>query len=235
MVRIKEKVDNIKTDEDEIRQKDTHEKAKLILGIVLQILGALTPFILFILNLIPEYRENRVNLSFAGKAENGYFLESEEAFPNAYLLIQGQVVIKSKSNVMIKTFIIDDMYEKKVQATENKKFEIISYECPLADTWMEKLRIEVQTQLPSYGYDMDEIIIEKIGLATVWVQSKNRKSWFPVYYILEGESFTKVDKKTAENKMRGVMVTDELLKEFEKATVNAIMEETIEEVISELE
>ena len=136
--------------------------------------------------------------------------------------------------MVIKTFIVDGMYEKKVHATENRNFEIKSYECPLADAWMENLRAELKEQLPAYGHELNEIVIEKIGLCAVWVQSKNRKSWFPVYYILEGESITKIDEKTAKKKMQGVMITEELLKEEEKATTEIIRKETIEEVISRL-
>ena len=88
---------------------------------IVQILGGLTPFISLICGLVSEHIENKVNLSYIGKSDKGYFFESEETFPDAYFLMQGQIVIKSKDNVMIKTFIIDDMFEKKVRATEKKK------------------------------------------------------------------------------------------------------------------
>jgi hypothetical protein len=52
----------------------------------------------------------------------------------------------------------------KVHGTQNKNFEIRSYECPLADEWMENLRAELKEQLPAYGHEPDEIVVEKIGL-----------------------------------------------------------------------
>ena len=201
---------------------------------IVQILGGLTPFITLICGLVSEHIENKVNLSYIGKSDKGYFFESEETFPDAYFLMQGQIVIKSKDNVMIKTFIIDDMFEKKVRATEKKRFEVISCECSLADAWMEKLCLELGRQLPYYGHSLDEIVIEKIGLACVWVQSKNCKSWYPVYYILEGESLTKVDIKTAKEKMWGVKITDDLLKEEGKDTADIIIDETVEAVNKKL-
>ena len=186
---------------------------------IVQILGGLTPFISLICGLVSEHIENKVNLSYIGKSDKGYFFESEETFPDAYFLMQGQIVIKSKDNVMIKTFIIDDMFEKKVRATEKKRFEVISCECSLADAWMEKLCLELGRQLPYYGHSLDEIVIEKIGLACVWV---------------EGESLTKVDIKTAKEKMWGVKITDDLLKEEGKDTADIIIDETVEAVNKKL-
>lgn len=203
-------------------------------GLVLANLTGIIALITFIMGQITEYRENKVNLNFVGKSENRYIFESEEAFPDAYLLIQGQVIIKSKSNVIMKTFIIDDMYEKKVHATENKIFEIICLECPLADAWMEKLCMELEKRLSANGHSLDEIVIEKIGLVAIWVESKNRKTWYPVYYIFEGESLTKIDKKTAKDKMKGVMVTETLLKEGEEKNTDIIMDEMIKKVLDEL-
>ncbi len=200
----------------------------------MKVIVILAPFIIGVLGQVPAYRESKVNLINAGKSENGYLFKSDEVFPDAYIFTQGQIVIKTKNNVMIKTFIVDGMYEKKMQATDNRNFEIKSYECPLADAWMEKLWAELKEQLPAYGHELDEIVVEKIGLCTVWIQTKDQKSWFPVYYILEGESLTKIDEKTAKKKMRGVMVTKELLEEEDKATTGIIMKETMEEVISRL-
>ena len=180
---------------------------------------------------IVAHAEHEVNLSYVNETEDGLVYENDKMLSDAFLLIQGQIVIKSVDNTMIKTFIIDGMYEPSMRIENNKKFLIKSIECPLADLWIEKLHTEVIEQLIMSGDLLqDEIVIEKIGLVCINVWSKDQDKWNPFYYILERNILTKLDEKTAKEKMNGVKITEELSEEKNTALVNQIIKETLEEV-----
>lgn len=105
-------------------------------------------------------------------------------------------------------------------------------ECPLADLWIEKLHTEVMERLSTSGDVLrDEIVIEKIGLVCINIWSKDQDKWIPFYYILEGNILTKLDEKTAIEKMSGVKITKELFEEKSTALVDQIMKETLEQVL----
>lgn len=200
-------------------------------GLILESLAGIVAIISLTQNYIVTHAEHEVNLSYVNETEDRLVYENDKMLPDAFLLTQGQIVIKSVDNTMIKTFIIDGMYEPSMRIEDNKRFLIKSMECPLADLWIEKLHTEVMEQLIMSGDVLqDEIVIEKIGLVCINIWSKDQDKWIPFYYILEGNILTKLDEKTAIEKMNGVKITEELSKEKSAALVKRIIKETLEEV-----
>lgn len=209
-------------------QKKSELRDKLILAIVSTILSSLITF-------IPSYlaREYKVNLSFIKKNGEELVFKNSETLADAWFNIQGQVVVKSKDNIMIKTFIIDDMFENKsVHIIQNEIFKIKRVECLLADEWIEKLKSELDIELVSNGYTAEEISYEKIGLVCVSVKSKYGYNWIPFYHILEGDSLTPIDLSTADDKAKGVLVTKDFLEN--ESDVNKVIQETVNKVLEEL-
>lgn len=214
------------------KTKQSKKKSEFLEKLLLKIVPIiLTSFITFIPNFLA--REYKINLSFIEKSGEELVFENSESLADAWFNIQGQVVIKSKDNIMIKTFIIDDMFESKsVHIIENKIFKIKRVECLLADEWIEKLKAELDRELVSNGYAPEEITYEKIGFVCVSVKSKYGYNWLPFYHILEGDSLTPIALSTAEDKAKGVLVTKDFLEN--ETDVNKVIQETVDKVLEEL-
>lgn len=209
-------------------------REKLLLGILGSLTG-IVAFMQFATEKISALTPDNINLSFVEKIENRLIYENDTELADAWLCTQGQIVIKTKNNVIVKTFIVSDMYEPQMHIIEKKKFEICAKKSSLADALTKELHEELSQQLIKRGYNDDEIVIEKIGLVCIDTLFEDNGEWTPFYYILEGESLTKIDENTAQDKMYGVKIDDNFFDTQNQSVKDDVMAETTCSILEELE
>lgn len=128
----------------------------------------------------------------------------------AWIQIAGQIVIITKEGEIIKTYLVEDMYEKSTYISDTKEFEIKRLECPLADSCIIKFEQELKMLLMQEGYDKDAIIVKEIGFTAISLPTSAKDKWIPYYYILDGNSCIPLSLEQAEAKMGGTKITEEI-------------------------
>lgn len=148
--------------------------------------------------------------NYRGIASNGEVVfENKKILSNVSLHTIGQIIVITKSGMVIKTYIIDEMYEKSRDIHDTNKFVFKRLECPLADACVEKFSSELEQLLEQKGYDKDEVMVKEIGLVAISLPTNSEKQMVPYYYILDGDFLYSLDNNTAIAKMSGGKLTDE--------------------------
>ena len=156
-------------------------------------------------------RNARLHISFKEIVQDNILVfTNSKKISEAWIQIVGQIVIITKEEEIIKTYLVEEMYEKSTYISDTKEFEIKELECPLADSCVIKFEQELETLLMQKGYDKDAITVKKIGFTAISLPTSEKDNWTPYYYILDGNSFIPLSLEQAEAKMGGTMITEEI-------------------------
>ncbi len=178
---------------------------------------------------VKEIANNHAELQYVETRDDGTIIyQNKNELDDGWLKIQGQLIICGENGKIIKTFLIDDMFEKpSIHVRGRKEFHIKWSEYTIAD--------ELDSLLQDYlrdEYDNGEITIKKIGFSVVEIKRPSEESMKPYYYILDGQSMIRIDDETAEAKKKGVHLTNELLND--PVEIEKVLEQTKQEVLEEL-
>lgn len=142
--------------------------------------------------------------------DNIFVFTNSKKISEAWIQTVGQIVIITKDGEIIKTYLVDEMYEKSTYISSTKELEIKRLECPLADSCIFKFKQELETLLMQEGYDKDVITVRGIGFLAISLPTSTKDNWIPYYYILDDNSLIPLSSEQAEAKMGGTEITDEI-------------------------
>lgn len=163
--------------------------------------------------LICIFRSGRAELHIRFKEtiqDNILVFTNSKKISEAWIQTVGQIVIITKDGEIIKTYLVEEMYEKSTYISSTKELEIKRLECPLADSCILKFEQELETLLIQEGYDKDVITVKEIGFLAISIPTSAKDNWIPYYYILDGNSLIPLSSEQAEDKMGGTKITDEI-------------------------
>ena len=158
-------------------------------------------------------------------------LESKELMHEAWLQTIGQVIVTIKDKP-IETFIIHGMYRQTTSITDSNKIVLKEYDCPLADSCVEKLKEELESQSVLYGYAKEDINVKKVAFMYVSANTGDSGEWISHYYIFDNSTLIYLDSDAAKAKMHGITLTTENWNNAK--TREQILADTKEHVLTKL-
>lgn len=156
----------------------------------------------------PEYKETTQNGSCV--------FELPLEYPEFCIQTIGQIVLKAKDGSIFQTYIIDGMYTNLVFYRNTKKFELKRLECPLANSCFQSFEEELELLLEQKGFDRDELVLKDIGFVAVSLPLSDTDEWSSDYYIFEDNSLHYLNEETAQLKMSGIHLTEEIWENAEE-------------------
>lgn len=156
----------------------------------------------------PEYKETTQSGSCV--------FEMPQEYPKFRIQTIGQIVLKAKDGSIVQTYIIDGMYNKLDIYQATKKFEIKREECFLANFCFQSFEKELELILEQKGFDRDELILKDIGFVAVSLPLSGTDEWSSDYYIFEDNSLHYLSEETAQMKMVGIHLTEEIWENAEE-------------------
>lgn len=178
-------------------------------------------------------RDAGSELRLSDVSEGNYLFVQEKTMEDAWVQAIGQIVIVKKDGTVVKTYIIDDMYEETNFIRNSKEVRIQKLECLLAESCSAKLEQELERILEENGYDRDEAVVKEIGFVCISVLQPGSEERELNYYILENDSLIRLDAEAAEKKKYGVKLTAEIWENAEEQKM--LLDEMREQVLLQLQ